>query len=132
LADVLLAEGGVGEYEVEAEVGGEELVEGGEDVLGAEFEVLGGEAGGVEVLADEGGVARGDLDGDDGLGAAAEGLEAEGAGAGEQLEDAGVGDAWGEAVEEGLFDEVRGGADGESFWDLENPAAGDAADDAHG
>ncbi len=130
--EVLLAVGRVGEDEVEGGGSGGELGEGGEHVLDAEGEVVTGELGGGEVGLDAAGVFGGQFDGE-GVGcAAAEAFQAKRGGAGEQFEDRGSADAFAEAVEDGLPDEVRGGAYGQAFGCTQDSSAGGAADDAHG
>ncbi len=90
-----------------------------------------GETGLFQVFGD--GFAGGGVGFDEvgGGGAAAEGLEAEGARAGEEVEDARAGDEIAEGGEERLAHPVGGGA-GEGSGDLERDAARAAGDDAHG
>jgi hypothetical protein len=126
--------GGIDEYEVETRSGGSaargELLEGGMGVGGED-----GEAGrdfeGVEILADQfcgGGVIlyEGYLGG-----AAAKGFDADGAGAGEQIEKAGAYDAGTEDVEERFAQAITCGTEGEAFEAFQDTAAVFAGDDAH-
>lgn len=129
--DILFAVGRVGENEIELVAGGGELDESGEDVLHADGENFRTVADALGVAADEVGVAVGFLNADGGLAAAAEGLEAEGAGAAEQLEDAGAEDAFAEAVEDGLLDAVGSGAHVEPLGHSKNLPRRAAAGDTH-
>src|SRR5450432_2823512 len=74
------------------------------------------------MIFDEGGVS----------GAAAKGFDADGSGAGEDVEEAGAGNAATEHVEEGFAQAVAGGAEGEAFEAFEDAAAIGSGDDAHG
>jgi len=64
-------------------------------------------------------------------GAAAEGFDADGAGAGEDVEEAGADYAGTEDVEERFAKAVAGGTEGEAFEAFEDAAAVFAGDDAH-
>ena len=123
------AVGGEGGFEEGEEGGGEagDLVVGGVDedevvggVGGAPLGGVGGVDGGVErlshalgydgdVLLDHEGGARVELDEGGGGGAAAEGFESVGAGAGEEVEDAGALDEGADAGEDALAELVHGG-----------------------
>ncbi len=65
-------------------------------------------------------------------GAAAEGFDAYGAGAGEDVEEARACDAGAKDVEERFAEAVAGGTEREAFQALEDAAAIFAGDDAHG
>ena len=117
--------GGVGEDEVvifSAAEGlqGVGLVDGGVGEFGF-VEVLADYFGGLVVLVDE----------EAGFGTSAEGFEAEGAGAGEEVEDGGVFEAGLDDGEEGFADAVRSGA-GAFFGNEEGDASGFSGDDSHG
>lgn len=64
-------------------------------------------------------------------GAAAEGFDADGAGAGEDVEEARACDGGAEDVEEGFAQAVTGGTKGRAFEALQDTAAIFAGDDAH-
>ena len=64
-------------------------------------------------------------------GAAAEGFDAYGAGAGEDIEEARANNAGAEDVEERLTEAVAGGTEGEAFEAFQDTAAVFAGDDAH-
>lgn len=64
-------------------------------------------------------------------GAAAEGFDADGAGPGEDVEEARAYDAGAEDVEEGFAKAVAGGAESEAFQALQDAAAVFACNDAH-
>jgi hypothetical protein len=104
-----------------------------EGAEGVEGEDLGsaGDCEGFEVAANQdsgGGVV---FDEDDFEGAAAEGFDANGAGAGEDIEKAGARDVGAEDVEEGFAKAVAGGAEGVALEGFEDAAAIFAGDDAH-
>lgn len=63
--------------------------------------------------------------------AAAEGFDADGAGAGEDVEEARASDGGAEDVEECFAEAVAGGTEGEAFEAFEDAAAIFAGDDAH-
>lgn len=65
-------------------------------------------------------------------GAAAEGFDANGAGASEDVEEAGAYDAWAEDIEKRFAEAVAGGTESEAFQAFEDAAAIFAGDDAHG
>ena len=107
--------GGIDEDEIEWCVGG--FVAGGEFFEGAEG-VEGEDKGsgldfeGCEIAPDESGGGSVVFDEDDFDGAAAYGFDADGAGAGEDVEEARAGDVGAEDVEEGFAEAVAGGAEG--------------------
>ena len=86
---------------------------------------------GGEVCAEgfEGG--RGVFGEEDVAGSAAEGFDADGAGAGIEIDEGGVGEARGEDVEEGFAEAVTGGAGGGAGWGDEDAGTVGAGDDAH-
>ena len=65
-------------------------------------------------------------------GTAAERFDADGAGAGEHVEEAATGDASREDIEERLAEAVAGGAKGKALEAFELAAAKSSGDDAHG
>jgi len=98
---------------------------GGEDGVGGSnferVEILADEFCGGRVIFDEGYVG----------GTAAEGFDADGTGAGEDVEEAGAYYAGTEDVEERFAQAVAGGTEGETFETFEDAAAVFAGDDAH-
>src|SRR5580692_3905914 len=111
-------------------VAGGEFLEGGEGV-GGEDGVVGGDFEGVEILADEfcsGGVIfeEGDV-----RGASAEGFDAYGAGAGEDVEEARACYGGAEDVEERFAQAVASRTEREAFQALQDAAAIFAGDNAH-
>ena len=122
--------GGVGEDEVEGWFGVlGEIGEGFEDVALAEGGVL--EACFLEIGTEDVGGGAVLFDEECGGGAAAEGFDSEGAGACEEVEDAGVLDVIAEHGEEGFPDAIGGGA-GVALGDFEGDASSGSGDDAHG
>jgi len=111
-------------------VAGGEFLEGGEGV-GGEDGVTGGDFEGVEILADEFRGGRMILDEGYVGGAAAEGLDADGAGAGEDIKEAGANDTGAEDIEEGFAEAIAGGTEGEAFQAFQYAAAVFACNDAH-
>ena len=85
----------------------------------------------IEILLNKGGSGGMVFDEHNFAGAAAEGLDADGAGAGEEVEEAAAGDAFGQDVEKGLAEAVAGGAKGKALEALELAAAKCSGDDAH-
>jgi hypothetical protein len=86
---------------------------------------------GFEIIADEfrgGGVIFYE---EDVFGAAAQGFNADGAGAGEKIEEAGARDSGGENVEKGFAEPVAGGAEVGGVEGFELARAVQAGDDAH-
>ena len=77
-------------------------------------------------------MALGFFDANCGGSAAAEAFEAQCAGTGKQFEDSRVVDAAAEAVEDGLFDEVRSWTDVEAFWNFQDSPRLFAAGNTHG
>jgi hypothetical protein len=112
LADVLLAEGRVSNNEIELSPGGGQLLNGGEDILHAHLEGLGRQAGEGEVLRDEAGVFCGAFDAEGMSRAPAETFQTECACATEQFQDTRADDAFAKAIEDGLSNQVRRGAQG--------------------
>jgi len=102
---------------------------------GAGAAVFKGEAGGDleggEVGAQRGEGGGGVLGEPDVGGAAAEGLDADCAGAGVEIEETAIGDARGEDVEEGLAEAVAGGAGGGAPWGDELAGAMGSGDNTH-
>jgi hypothetical protein len=126
--------GRVYESEIEWGVGRFVLVgdflEGAEGVEGEDLRAA-GDCEGCEVATNQdsgGGVV---FDEDDFEGAAAEGFDADGAGAGEDVEEARAGDVGAEDVEEGFAKAVAGGAEGVALEGFEDAATVFAGDDAH-
>ena len=104
-----------------------------EGAEGVEGEDLGsaGDCEGFEVTTDQdsgGGVV---FDEDDFEGSAAEGFDANGAGAGEDIEEAGARDVGAEDVEESFAKAVAGGTEGVALEGFEDAATIFAGDDAH-
>jgi hypothetical protein len=89
------------------------------------------EAEGAEIFAQGAEGGRGVLDEDDVGRAAAEGLDADGSGAGEEIGEDSVSDARSEDIEEGLAEAVRGGAGGVAAGSDELAGAKFASDYAH-
>src|SRR5260370_30568676 len=85
------------------------------------FEIAANQGDGWGVIFDE----------DDFGGAAAEGFDADGAGSGEEIDEAGAGNVGGQHVEERFAEAVAGGAQGEAFEALEDTASVGSGDDAH-
>jgi hypothetical protein len=126
--------GRVEEDEIEWGVGRFVLVgdflEGAEGVEGEDLRA-GSDCEGCEVATDQasgGGVV---FDEDDFEGAAAEGFDANGAGAGEDIEETRAGDVGAEDVEEGFAEAVAGGTERVALEGFEDAAAIFAGDDAH-
>ena len=126
--------GRVYESEIEWGVGRFVLVgdflEGAEGVEGEDLRAA-GDCEGCEVATNQdcgGGMV---FDEDDFEGAAAEGFDANGAGAGEDIEEAGARDVGAEDVEEGFAKTVAGGAEGVALEGFEDAAAEFTGDDAH-
>jgi len=126
--------GRVYESEIEWGVGRFVLVgdflEGAEGVEGEDLRAA-GDCEGFEVATDQdsgGGVV---FDEDDFEGAAAEGFDANGAGASEDVEEARAGDVGAEDVEESFAKAVTGRAEGVALEAFEDAAAIFAGDDAH-
>ena len=84
-----------------------------------------------EITADQDGGGGVVFDEDDFEGAAAERFNADGAGAGKDIEEAGTGDVGAEDVEEGFAKTVAGRAEGVAFEGFEDATAIFAGDDAH-
>jgi hypothetical protein len=103
-ADIFLTVRRIGEDEVEADSGDRELADGGEDILDAHLKRAAGKAGGLVICADDTGVAIRLLNANDMRRAAAEAIETQRAGAGEEFEDVRINDAFAKAVEDSLFD----------------------------
>ena len=131
-ADVLFAVGRVGQDEVELPSRLLQLGDDGEHVLRADFQRVRGDARRQRILADELRVARGHFNADGMGGAAAQGLEAQGARPGEEFEHGRARDPRAQAVEDRLLDEVRRGPDGQPLRHLQNPPRRVATRDAHG
>ncbi len=87
---------------------------------------------GFEIVADELGGGCVIFDEEDALRAAAEGFNADGAGAGEEVEEVGAWDSGGENVEEGFAEAVARGAEVGRIEGFELTRAVSAGDDAHG
>jgi hypothetical protein len=126
--------GRVDEDEIEWGVGRPVLVgdflESAEGVEGEDLRAA-GDREGCEVATDQdsgGGVV---FDEDGFEGAAAEGFDANGAGAGEDIEETGARDVGTKDVKEGFAKTVAGGAEGVAFEGFEDAAAIFAGDDAH-
>ena len=126
--------GRVYESEIEWGVGRFVLVgdflEGAEGVEGEDLRAA-GDCEGCEVATNQdsgGGVV---FDEDDFEGPAAEGFNADSAGAGEDIEEAGAGDVGAKDVKEGFAKTVAGGAEGVAFEGFEDAAAIFSGDDAH-
>ena len=71
------------------------------------------------------------LDENDFGGAPAEGFNADGAGSGKKINEAGADYVGGQDVEESFTQAVAGGAEGEAFEALQDAAAVGSSDDAH-
>jgi hypothetical protein len=126
--------GGIDENETEWSVGG--LVAGGdflERPKSVEGEDMGtaGDCEGFEVAADESGSGGVVFDEDGFDGAAAQSFDSNGAGTGEDVEEARTADVGTENVEEGFAQAVAGGAESVALEVFENAAAVFAGDDAH-
>ena len=127
--------GRVDENEIEwrsgRRVAGGEFLQGGERV-GGENGVAGGDFERVEILADE--FCGGGVIFDEGNvgGAAAECFDADGSGAGEDVEKAGADHARPEDVEERFAQTVAGGTKSEPLQAFQDTAAIFAGNDAHG
>jgi hypothetical protein len=118
------------EWRVRGLVAGGEFLERAEGVEGKDLRSV-GDCERFEIATDEdcgGGVI---FDEDDLDGTAAEGFDADGAGAGEDVKEARAADVWAEDVEEGFAEAVAGGAEGGAFETFEDAAAVFASDDAH-
>lgn len=87
---------------------------------------------GFEIVADEFGGGGVILNEQHVFGAAAQGLDADRAGAGEKIEEAGARDSGGENVEEGFAEPVAGGAELGGVEGFELARAVEAGDYAHG
>jgi len=126
--------GGIDEDEIEARRGRTvargKFLQGGVDV-GGENGVARGDFERVEILADQ--FCGGWVIFDEGYvgGAAAEGFNAYGAGAGEDVEEARAYYTWAEDVEERFTQSVAGGTKSEAFEALEDAAAIFSGDYAH-
>ena len=107
-----------------------EFLEGGEGV-GGEDGVAGGDFERVEILADEFCGGRVIFDKGNMGGAAAEGFDADGAGAGEDVKETRAYDAGAEDVEERFAKAVAGGTEREPLQALQDTAAIFAGNDAH-
>ncbi len=107
-----------------------EFLEGGEGV-GGEDGVAGGDLERVEILADEFGGGRVIFNEGNVSGAAAESFNANGAGSGEDVEEARADYAGAENVEESLAQAVAGRTKREALQALQDTAAIFAGDDAH-
>jgi len=80
--------------------------------VGGKNRCAGADGEGFEIFADEGGGGRVVFDEDDFRGATAEGFDADGAGAGEEVDEMRAGDFLSEDVEEGFAKLVAGGTEG--------------------
>ena len=94
--------------------------------VGGCWDFEGGEIGTESFQGRDGVLAEEDMGG-----AAAEGFDADGAGAGVKVEEAAAGEAWGEDVEEGFAEAIAGGAGGVAGRAGEEAGAIGAGDDAH-
>jgi len=118
------------EWWVRGLVAGSEFFEGAKSVQRKNLRPA-GDGEGCEVATNQdcgGGMV---FDEDDFEGAAAEGFDANGAGAGEDIEEAGARDVGAEDVEEGFAKTVAGGAEGVALEGFEDAAAEFTGDDAH-
>ena len=95
------------------------------------METVSGQANGIQIAAQDFGVAVDVLDANGVDGAAAEALEAERPGAGKEFEHARVSDLLPKAIEQGLAHKVGRGTNALPSGDLEQSPAHDAANDAH-
>ena len=127
-----VAVGRVGEEERELAFARAELHERLKRVLHAHLQAFAGEAGEFKILFQHLRVAAAHLDAHGGCRAAAHAIETERTGAGEKFEHARAHDAFAEAVENRLLDEVRRGPDVEALGDFENAARRRSASDTHG
>ena len=118
------------EWRVRGLVAGGDLLEGAEGVEGEDLRSA-GDCERFEIAADErgGGGVIFDEDGFDG--AAAEGFDSNGAGAGEDVEETRAGDVGAEDVEESFAEAVASGTEGVASEGFEDAAAVFAGDDAH-
>jgi len=85
----------------------------------------------IEILADQFRGRSMIFDEDGFSGAAAEGFDAYGAGAGKDIDETRVHDSWAQDVEKGLAQAITCGTEGRAFEALEDAAAIFAGDDAH-
>jgi len=126
--------GRVDEREIEGGVGGlvagREFFEGAEGVEGEDVRSV-GDFEGLEIATNQDGGGGVILDEHDFCCAATNGFDTDGAGAGEDVEEAGAADVGAEHVEEGFTQTIAGGAEGVAPEAFQDAAAIFAGDDAH-
>ena len=129
--------GGVGRIEKDvvkswlSSVAGQESLQSAED-LGGKNRCAGADGERFEIFADQCDGRCMIFDEDDSCGAAAESFDADGAGAGKEVDEIRAGDFWTENVEQGFAELVAGGAEGKALEGFKQAGAVLAGDYAHG
>src|SRR3954468_13071038 len=130
-SDIFLTERRVSDDQIELITGLMKLADGGEDILHSKLVIVFGEFRREQILANHGRVAIGFFNAQHPTGSAAEALESNSAGTGEEVEHPGALQPAAEAVENGLPYQVWGRANIKSGRDLEQTACSGSADNAH-